>query len=111
MITGLMTKEAEDLAEQLAVVRAEVRRLKADLDATERLKTELATAPNGGPSRALLMMTLGTALKERDAAVAEEREACARAADQIALRHFSNRTGLAHVVSEVSTAIRARGGQ
>ncbi len=52
-----MTKEAEDLAAQLAAARKTIAVL-------EKLRDELGIDVSGGPSRALLTITLGGAVQE-----------------------------------------------
>lgn len=58
--------EHADSAEELELdaLRHQLREARAQLEATEKLKNELATNTNGGPSRDLVVITLGQALSD-----------------------------------------------
>ncbi len=77
-----------DTTDELLVdqLRNQLREATTKLDAVEKLKDQLATAANGGPSRELLMVTLSGVVAERDAARREAGEMKANPATDLLAR-------------------------
>lgn len=61
-----------DTTDELLVdhLRNQLREVTTKLEAVEKLKRELAETPDGGPSRALILVTLAHTITERDGALA-----------------------------------------